>query len=72
MLISGLKISYDFCYLQFTFKKYFDVSLPTAQVQPTTISKINTGIQLVTVASAITAPVIGFVGHPAFYALWYV
>ena len=27
----------------FTVKKYFDVSLPTATVQPTTISKINTG-----------------------------
>ena len=27
----------------FSLAKYFDVSLPTATVQPTTISKINTG-----------------------------
>ncbi len=27
----------------FTLKKYFDVSLPTATVQPTAISKVNTG-----------------------------
>ena len=27
----------------FTLKKYFDVSLPTATVLPTTISKVNTG-----------------------------
>ena len=31
-------------YFQFTFKKYFDVRLPTAQVNPTFISKINTVI----------------------------
>jgi hypothetical protein len=27
----------------FTIKKYFDVSLPTATILPTTISKVNTG-----------------------------
>ena len=27
----------------FTIKKYLDISLPTATVQPTAISKLNTG-----------------------------
>jgi hypothetical protein len=48
------------------------VSLPTAQVQPTTISKINTGVQLLTVAVALGAPIAGYHDHAAFFSLWYV
>jgi hypothetical protein len=60
-----------FVFFQFTLKKYFDVSAATAQVQPTTVSKVNTAFQLTLVASALASPVFQFVGHPAFTALWY-
>ena len=56
--------------LQFTIKKYLDVTLPSAQVQPTMISKVNTVVQMALAGVAMTAPVVGFVGHPAFTACW--
>jgi hypothetical protein len=40
---SGLYIRYMSVPPPFTIKKYFDVSLPTATILPTTISKVNTG-----------------------------
>lgn len=55
---------------QFTLKKYFDVTAPIAQVQPTAISKINTLVQLVLVGAALLAPVAEMQQHPAFYGLW--
>ena len=55
---------------QFTLKKYFDLTLPYAQVLPTTISKVNTAIQLLLVAMAITAPIFDLANHTAYHALW--
>jgi cardiolipin synthase len=51
-------------------KKYFDMSLPSAQILPTTISKVNTMVQLFLVAAALTAPIFNLADHPAYYALW--
>ena len=42
MILVMAKISPYFYVFQFSLKKYFDVRLPTAQVNPTFISKINT------------------------------
>ncbi|KAJ5669291.1 cardiolipin synthase (CMP-forming) [Penicillium macrosclerotiorum] len=41
-----------------TMARYWDFSLPSAEVKPTEISKINTALQLVLVGSAIALPVV--------------
>lgn len=38
--------------------RYWDFSLPSAEVKPTEISKINTALQLLLVGSAIAMPVV--------------
>lgn len=38
--------------------RYWDFSLPSAEVKPTTISKANTALQLLLVGSAIALPVV--------------
>lgn len=56
---------------QFTLAKYFDLSIPTAQVNPTTISKINTMVQLAMVGSALSAAALQIhPEHPALTGLW--
>lgn len=55
---------------QKTFSKYFDVTYATVQVEPTLISKINTGVQLALVGTTLAAPVFEFVGHPFLECLW--
>ena len=48
------------------------MSIPTAQVNPTTISKINTMVQLVMVGSALSAAAMQIhPEHPALTGLWY-
>ncbi|PYH66144.1 cardiolipin synthase [Aspergillus vadensis CBS 113365] len=41
-----------------TMARYWDFSLPSAEVKPTTVSKINTALQLLLVGSAIALPVL--------------
>lgn len=41
-----------------TFMRYWDFSLPSAEVHPTTVSKYNTFLQLVLIGSALALPVI--------------
>ena len=55
---------------QFTLAKYFDARLPTAQINPTRISKINTGFQFLTIAAALCFPIMGYKDHELFLALW--
>ena len=55
--------------LQFSVKKYFDMRLPTAQVQPTQISKVNTLVQLMLVGGALAAPIYDYAEHPLFHGL---
>ncbi|XP_063221896.1 probable cardiolipin synthase (CMP-forming) [Bacillus rossius redtenbacheri] len=55
-----------------TLSRYFDVTYATAQLAPTAISKVNTAIQLLLVASTLAAPVFGYVDHQALHVLWYV
>ena len=50
--------------------KYMDFSIPTAQVNPTTISKINTTVQMGLVVVALCAPIFDFQTHPAYLGLW--
>lgn len=41
-----------------TFRRYWDFSLPSAEVTPTTISKYNTALQLALVGLTAAAPVL--------------
>ncbi|KAJ5107684.1 hypothetical protein N7456_004359 [Penicillium angulare] len=50
-----------------TMARYWDFSLPSAEVKPTQISKINTALQLVLVGSAIGLPVL----PEAFISAWH-
>ena len=42
-----------------TLARYFDASLVTAQLAPTGISKFNTAVQLLLVASSLAVPAFG-------------
>ncbi|CCX32743.1 Similar to Uncharacterized CDP-alcohol phosphatidyltransferase class-I family protein C22A12.08c; acc. no. O13899 [Pyronema omphalodes CBS 100304] len=42
-----------------TMKRYWDFSLPSAEVHPTTISKLNTALQLGLVGAAVMDPLMG-------------
>ncbi|KAG0346858.1 hypothetical protein BG004_000663 [Podila humilis] len=46
-----------------TFKRYWDFSIPSAEVRPTTISKVNTAIQMGYICLSLLAPVFDFTGH---------
>ncbi|XP_013078897.2 probable cardiolipin synthase (CMP-forming) [Biomphalaria glabrata] len=54
-----------------TLSRYFDVSLVTAKLYPSTISKVNTGLQLSYVAATLASPVFNFVDHPWLQGLMY-
>jgi cardiolipin synthase len=46
-----------------TFLRYWDFSLPSAEVHPTTVSKYNTFLQLVLLGSALALPVLTVDSH---------
>jgi cardiolipin synthase len=46
-----------------TFMRYWDFSLPSAEVHPTTVSKYNTFLQLVLLGSALALPVLTADSH---------
>lgn len=54
-----------------TISRYFDATHVTAQLEPTFISKVNTGVQLATVGISLGAPVWQYLDHPALHGLWY-
>lgn len=52
-----------------TFARYWDFSLPSAEVRPTTISKINTFLQLGLIGATMSGLAIGGLGETAQTAL---
>lgn len=48
-----------------TFRRYWDFTLPSAEVHPTTLSKYNTFLQLILIGSTLALPV---VSHGGAYA----
>ncbi|XP_037812522.1 probable cardiolipin synthase (CMP-forming) [Lucilia sericata] len=54
-----------------TFSRYFDATHVTAQLEPTFISKVNTGVQLAAVGISLGAPVWHYMDHVALHGLWY-
>lgn len=58
LVISAFFVRYRSLPAPKTIKRYFDPSLPSAQVKPTQISKINTLLQLILVGGATILPVL--------------
>ncbi|RUP48664.1 CDP-alcohol phosphatidyltransferase-domain-containing protein [Jimgerdemannia flammicorona] len=54
-----------------TFLRYWDFSIPSAEVKPTTISKVNTALQLVLMGASLTNPVFAWPEHMALTTLQY-
>jgi len=69
LIYAGLYVRYMSVDPPVTLTRYLDFSIPTAQVNPTTISKVNTIVQLGLVGVALCAPVFDFAAHPAFLGL---
>jgi len=70
LVYAGLYIRYMSVIPPFTLKKYFDPTLPTATVQPTTISKVNTALQFLLIAVSLGAPLLELQNHPYLHYLW--
>lgn len=70
LVYAGLYIRYMSVVPPFTWAKYFDPTLPTATIQPTTISKVNTALQFLLVAVSLGAPILEYQGHPSLHYLW--
>lgn len=70
LVYAGLYIRYMSVVPPFSLKKYFDPTLPTATIQPTTISKVNTALQFLLIAVSLAAPLAGLQSHPSLHYLW--
>ncbi|KAI0301556.1 CDP-alcohol phosphatidyltransferase-domain-containing protein [Multifurca ochricompacta] len=56
--LSAFYIRYTSLPLPKTFQRYWDFSIPSAEVRPTTISKVNTALQLVLMGSTTISPLL--------------
>ena len=70
LVYAGLYIRYMSVVPPFSLQKYFDPTLPTATIQPTTISKVNTALQFLLIAVSLAAPLAGLQSHPSLHYLW--
>ncbi|KAF1346489.1 CDP-alcohol phosphatidyltransferase-domain-containing protein [Delphinella strobiligena] len=63
--LAGAAIYYRYASLPLpkTFQRYWDFSLPSAEVHPTTMSKLNTFLQLVLIGSTLAYPVVTADSH---------
>ncbi|XP_055615971.1 probable cardiolipin synthase (CMP-forming) [Toxorhynchites rutilus septentrionalis] len=71
LIAAGFVIRYISLPQPRTLSRYFDVTHATAQLEPTFISKVNTAVQLATVAITLGAPIWSYVDHPYLHGLWY-
>ncbi|KAK7086646.1 cardiolipin synthase [Halocaridina rubra] len=55
-----------------TIARYFDATHATAQLAPTTLSKINTAVQLGLITASLAAPVFAYSDHYLLKGLWWV
>ncbi|XP_060604879.1 cardiolipin synthase (CMP-forming)-like [Ruditapes philippinarum] len=70
LILAGFVIRYVSLPPPRTIKRYFDVTNPTAKLLPSTLSKVNTALQLSLVCFTLAAPVFDFVNHPLLQCLW--
>lgn len=68
-MVQGFLIDVVSPYRQ-TLRRYFDVTLVTAQLAPTAISKFNTGVQLLLVAATLAAAAADQLSSPVLPFLW--
>ncbi|CAG8780103.1 17337_t:CDS:2, partial [Racocetra persica] len=54
-----------------TLSRYFDISIPSAEVRPTLISKVNTALQLALMGTTLSSPIFGWINIPFLKALQY-
>uniref|UniRef100_A0A336MPK4 cardiolipin synthase (CMP-forming) n=1 Tax=Culicoides sonorensis TaxID=179676 RepID=A0A336MPK4_CULSO len=71
LILIGFVIRYKSLPPPRTLSRYFDVTLVTAQLAPTFISKVNTAIQLTALGVSLGAPVWNYIDHPYLHYLWY-
>ncbi|CAG8549726.1 8505_t:CDS:2 [Cetraspora pellucida] len=84
MPIATIILGRDFCLIAATFyyryvslpspktlSRYFDISIPSAEVRPTLISKVNTALQLALMGTTLSSPVFGWIDVPFLKALQY-
>ncbi|CAG8595523.1 24748_t:CDS:2, partial [Cetraspora pellucida] len=84
LAMKDLLPSRDFCLIAATFyyryvslpspktlSRYFDISIPSAEVRPTLISKVNTALQLALMGTTLSSPVFGWIDVPFLKALQY-
>ena len=70
LVYAGLYIRYMSVVPPFSLNKYLDPTLPTATIQPTTISKVNTGLQFLLIAVSLVAPLLHLQTSPGLHYLW--
>ncbi|ORZ34998.1 hypothetical protein BCR44DRAFT_1139510 [Catenaria anguillulae PL171] len=70
LVISSFVIRYKSLPPPKTFARFWDFSLPSAEVRPTTISKINTALQLLFMGAALSATSIPLV--TSLWATWHI
>jgi len=54
-----------------TFARYFDITSPSAQIAPTLISKVNTGVQLSLIGATLLSTVFPAIDHSHLVFIWY-
>ncbi|KAF8809515.1 hypothetical protein BYT27DRAFT_7094482 [Phlegmacium glaucopus] len=73
LILSAFYIRYSTLPHPKTFSRYWDFSLPSAEVQPTTISKVNTALQLLLMGTTTISPILPFeLGLPLQSLQWLV
>lgn len=71
LILAGFALRYISLSPPVTLRRYFDVSLPSAEVYPTASSKVNTLVQLVAVAASLAAPLASWsTESPLLQGLW--
>jgi len=72
LILSGFYFRYASLPPPRTLNRYFDFKLPSAELRPSFLSKVNTALQLALMGASVAAPVFGFVDHIALQGLWYI
>lgn len=70
LILAVFYLRYRTCPPPLTLKRYFDPTLVNTKLNPTTISKANTVLQVAVICMTISAPIFELSQHPALYAVW--
>lgn len=62
LLLSGFYIRYKSLPRPFSWRSYFDPTIPSVLVTPSLVSKLNTGLQILLLGGSLLIPVIGLPG----------